>query len=177
MEQVLAAFHLPRSVTFLSFFPSLAPSSYFFWSRSAFQGGVSRSSGFDAPKYNIALLILDWHQYDDIICRRPPGKFRKLVDYLTDGIRKDLVKGKQIAAAVMLDRIFSILETWNAINLKNFFTQFQQFYSVIRVPMIYEGEEQLWSTLQYEEKEVPGLRGVSNSSLLFLLGTQHHSTS
>ncbi|XP_026936735.1 E3 ubiquitin-protein ligase RNF213 isoform X2 [Sagmatias obliquidens] len=96
----------------------------------------------------------DWHQYDDIICRRPPGKFQKLMDYLTDGIRKDLVKGKQIAAAVMLDRIFSILETWNAINLKNFFTQFQQFYSVIRVPMIYEGEEQLWSTLQYEEKEV-----------------------
>lgn len=87
------------------------------------------------------------------------------------------MKGKQIAAAVMLDHIFSILETWNAINLKNFFTQFQQFYSVIRVPMIYEGEEQLWSTLQYEEKEVPGLRGVSNSSLLFLLGTQHHSTS
>uniref|UniRef100_A0A8C6CC37 E3 ubiquitin-protein ligase RNF213 n=1 Tax=Monodon monoceros TaxID=40151 RepID=A0A8C6CC37_MONMO len=96
----------------------------------------------------------DWHQYDDIICRRPPGKFQKLVDYLTDGIRKNLVKGKQIAAAVMLDRIFSILETWNAINLKNFFTQFQQFYSIIRVPMIYEGEEQLWSTLQYEEKEV-----------------------
>ena len=100
-----------------------------------------------------------------------------MVDYVTDGIRKNLVNGKQIAAAVMLDRIFSILETWNAINLKNFFTQFQQFYSVIRVPMIYEGEEQLWSTLQYEEKEVPGLRGVSSSSLLYLLGTQHHPTS
>uniref|UniRef100_A0A8C9CZX4 E3 ubiquitin-protein ligase RNF213 n=1 Tax=Phocoena sinus TaxID=42100 RepID=A0A8C9CZX4_PHOSS len=96
----------------------------------------------------------DWHQYDDIICRRPSGKWQKFVDYLTDGTRKKLVKGKQIAAAVMLDHIFSILETWNAINLKNFFTQFQQFYSVIRVPMIYEGEEQLWSTLQYEEKEV-----------------------
>uniref|UniRef100_A0A8C0I728 E3 ubiquitin-protein ligase RNF213 n=1 Tax=Balaenoptera musculus TaxID=9771 RepID=A0A8C0I728_BALMU len=96
----------------------------------------------------------DWHQYDDIICRKPPGRWQKLMDYVTDGTRKTLVNGKQIAAAVMLDRVFSILETWNAINLKNFFTQFQQFYSVIRVPMIYEGEEQLWSTLQYEEKEV-----------------------
>uniref|UniRef100_A0A4W2CP03 Ring finger protein 213 n=1 Tax=Bos indicus x Bos taurus TaxID=30522 RepID=A0A4W2CP03_BOBOX len=78
----------------------------------------------------------DWHQYDDIIY----------------GTRKDLMKGKQIAAAVMLDSIFSILETWNAINLKNFFTQFQQFYSVIHVPMTYEGEEQPWSALRYKEE-------------------------
>ena len=87
-----------------------------------------------------------------------------------------MVIGKQISAAVMLDRIFSILETWNAINLKNFFIQFQQFYDVIHVPMIYEGEEQPWSALQYEEKKVPDLRGVSNISLFCLLGIQHHLT-
>ncbi|CAN0131544.1 unnamed protein product [Rangifer tarandus platyrhynchus] len=96
----------------------------------------------------------DWHQYDDIIRMKPPGTFQKWMDRITDGTRRDLVKGKQIAAAVMLDSIFRILETWNAINLMKFFTQFQQLYSVIRVPMIYEGEEQPWSTLQYEEKEV-----------------------
>ncbi|XP_043761210.1 E3 ubiquitin-protein ligase RNF213-like isoform X2 [Cervus elaphus] len=96
----------------------------------------------------------DWHQYDDIICMKPPGTFQKWMDHITDGTRKNVVIGKQISAAVMLDRIFSILETWNAINLKNFFIQFQQFYDVIRVPMIYEGEEQPWSALQYEEKKV-----------------------
>ncbi|XP_047614339.1 E3 ubiquitin-protein ligase RNF213 isoform X4 [Phacochoerus africanus] len=96
----------------------------------------------------------DWHQYDDIICMNPPGAWQTFKDRFTDGIRKDLVKGKQTAAAIMLDSIFSVLETWNAINLKSFFTQFQQFYSVIRVPMIYEGKAQPWSTLEYEEKEV-----------------------
>ncbi|XP_071066939.1 E3 ubiquitin-protein ligase RNF213 isoform X2 [Dasypus novemcinctus] len=97
----------------------------------------------------------DWHQYDDIICRRPPGTFRKWVDRLiTDGTRRDLLRGKQMAACVMLDNMFSILQPWNAINLKSFFTQFQQFYSVVRVPMIYEGGPKLWSTLQYKESEV-----------------------
>ncbi|XP_074199996.1 E3 ubiquitin-protein ligase RNF213 isoform X3 [Camelus bactrianus] len=96
----------------------------------------------------------DWHQYDDIICMNSPGMWQRMKDRLTDGTRKDLVKGKQTAAAVMLDGIFSILETWNTMNLKSFFTQFQQFYSVIRVPMIYEGEEQQWSALQYKEEEV-----------------------
>ena len=114
-------------------------------------------------------LLLDWHQYDDIIRMKPPGKLQKWMDRITDGTRRDLVKGKQIAAAVMLDSIFCILETWNAINLMKFFTQFQQLYFVIHVPMIYEGEEQPWSTLQHEEKEVPRLRGVSNSSLFYLL--------
>nr|XP_044602039.1 E3 ubiquitin-protein ligase RNF213 isoform X2 [Equus asinus] len=96
----------------------------------------------------------DWHQYDDIICMKPPGSLQKLWDHFTDGTRKDLVRGKKIAARVMLDSIFSILQTWNAINLKNFFNQFQQFYSVVRVPMIYEGRAQPWTALQYTEKEV-----------------------
>ncbi|KAI4533817.1 hypothetical protein MG293_016836 [Ovis ammon polii] len=96
----------------------------------------------------------DWHQYDDIIYMKSPGTVQRLLDRVTDGTRRQLVKGKEISAAIMLDRIFSILETWNAINLKNFFTQFEQFYSVIHVPMIYEGEEQPWIALQYEEKQV-----------------------
>uniref|UniRef100_A0A2K6KPV1 E3 ubiquitin-protein ligase RNF213 n=1 Tax=Rhinopithecus bieti TaxID=61621 RepID=A0A2K6KPV1_RHIBE len=96
----------------------------------------------------------DWHQYDDIVCMRPPGKFQKIMNHITDFMKKDLVKGKQIAATVMLDSIFSILQTWDTINLNNFFTQFQQFYFVVREPMIYEGQAQRWTALQYGEKEV-----------------------
>ncbi|XP_077022284.1 E3 ubiquitin-protein ligase RNF213 isoform X2 [Tamandua tetradactyla] len=96
----------------------------------------------------------EWHQYDDIICMRPTGKVKRFMDYLTSSSRKDLLRGKQIAAAVMLDSIFSILQTWNNINLKNFFTQLMQFYFVIREPTIYEGEPRPWSTLQYEESAV-----------------------
>ena len=70
------------------------------------------------------------------------------------------MRGKQIAATIMLDTIFSILQIWDAININSFFTQFQQFYSVVRVPMIYEGREQPWSALQYDENEVPGVWGV-----------------
>ncbi|XP_023581631.1 E3 ubiquitin-protein ligase RNF213-like [Trichechus manatus latirostris] len=97
----------------------------------------------------------DWHQYDDIICMKPPGKIQRFWDHVTDGTRKSLVRGKQIAARVMLDSIFSILQTWNAINLKKFFTQFKQFYSVVREPTVYEGGPQTWSSfLKYGETEV-----------------------
>lgn len=73
----------------------------------------------------------------------------------TDGTRKDLVKGKKHAAAIMLDRIFSILQPWSAINLQSFMTQFKQFDSVVRVPKIHDGRARPWSSLQYDEKEVP----------------------
>ncbi|XP_037593188.1 E3 ubiquitin-protein ligase RNF213 [Cebus imitator] len=96
----------------------------------------------------------DWHQYDDIVCMRPTGKFWKLLNHITNGKKKDVVKGKQIASAVMLDSIFSILQAWDTINLNSFFTQFQQFYFVMREPMIYEGGPQPWTALQYGEKEV-----------------------
>ncbi|XP_045839965.1 E3 ubiquitin-protein ligase RNF213 isoform X2 [Meles meles] len=96
----------------------------------------------------------DWHQYDDLVRMKSPGMFQRMVSSFTDGIRKDLVKGKQVAAAVMLDGIFSLLQPWSAVNLKSFFTQLRQFYWVVKVPMIYEGHAQPWHSLQYEEKEV-----------------------
>uniref|UniRef100_A0A2K6UDD8 E3 ubiquitin-protein ligase RNF213 n=1 Tax=Saimiri boliviensis boliviensis TaxID=39432 RepID=A0A2K6UDD8_SAIBB len=105
-------------------------------------------------KSSLLLGSGDWHQYDDIVCMKPPGAIQKIMNRITDGLRKDLVKGKQIASAVMLDSIFSILQAWDTINLKSFFTQFQQFYSVTQKPMIYEGCPKLWTTLQYGEKEV-----------------------
>lgn len=119
--------------------------------------------------------LLDWHQYDDVVRMRSPGMLRRMMSTLTDGIRKDLVKGKQVAAAVMLDGIFSILQTWNAINVTSFFTQLQQFYSVVKVPMIYEGKAQPWHALQYDEKEVLGVRVPRCSP--HLLGSQRHPTS
>ncbi|XP_062071742.1 E3 ubiquitin-protein ligase RNF213 isoform X3 [Lepus europaeus] len=96
----------------------------------------------------------DWHQYDDIICMKPPGKFRRFLDKLTDGTQKDLVRGKQLAAGIMLDSIFSVLRPWSPVNLGSFFTQLQQLYAVVRVPMVYEGQAQPWKSLQYEEAQV-----------------------
>ncbi|XP_066090745.1 E3 ubiquitin-protein ligase RNF213 [Saccopteryx bilineata] len=96
----------------------------------------------------------EWHQYDDIICMRPTGKIRAVMNHFMDQTRKDVVRGKRLAASIMLDGIFSILHSWKAIDLKNFFSQFRQFYSVVHMPMIYEGQEQPWSDLQYGEKEV-----------------------
>lgn len=65
------------------------------------------------------------------------------------------MKGKKNAAVVMLGRIFSVLQPWSAVNLQSFMTQFKQFYSVVRVPKVHEGQARTWSSLQYEEKEVP----------------------
>lgn len=98
--------------------------------------------------------LLDWHQYDDMVRMESPGKLQKLMSSVTDSIRKDLVKGKQVAATLMLDNIFSLLQDWGAINLRSFLVQFQQFFSVVRVPMIYEGQAQPWLSLKYDEKEV-----------------------
>lgn len=36
----------------------------------------------------------DWYQYDDIVCMRFFGKFQKVMNYIIDFMRKDLVKGK-----------------------------------------------------------------------------------
>ncbi|XP_076693023.1 E3 ubiquitin-protein ligase RNF213-like [Callospermophilus lateralis] len=98
----------------------------------------------------------DWHQYDDIICTKPPGTFQKFQNFFTNNIKKELVKGKKIAAEIMLGHIFSNLQTWNLVNLQKFFTYFRQFYSVVQVPMIYEGKAQPWHSLALAEEEVSG---------------------
>ncbi|XP_028640286.1 E3 ubiquitin-protein ligase RNF213, partial [Grammomys surdaster] len=96
----------------------------------------------------------DWHQYDDIIYMKSPGWFQQAKNRITDGTRKELVRGKKQAAVVMLDRIFSVLQPWSATNLQSFMAQFRQFYSVVGEPKIHEGCARNWSSLQYEEKEV-----------------------
>lgn len=142
-----------------SFFSTRASFTLFLPVNSSFPG-PSVQVGWVLMTVSITLLflsLLDWHQYDDIICVKSSSYFRKVVDHFVDQTRKDVVKGKQIAAHVMLDSIFSILRTWDAINLKNFFAQFRQFYAVVRVPMVYEGVAHPWLELQYTEKEVSGL--------------------
>ncbi|XP_016050307.2 E3 ubiquitin-protein ligase RNF213 isoform X1 [Erinaceus europaeus] len=94
----------------------------------------------------------EWHQYDDIICKRP-GTMQKAIEWIKSK-KKELVNGKRIAMGVMLDSIFSILQSWNAINVHNFFTQLQQLYAVICVPMVHEGQPLEWTELQYGKKEV-----------------------
>ncbi|XP_029401805.1 E3 ubiquitin-protein ligase RNF213 isoform X5 [Mus pahari] len=120
----------------------------------------------------------DWHQYDDIICMKSTGLLQLAKNRILDSTRKDLVRGKKQAAVVMLDRIFSVLQPWSATNLQSFMTQFHQFYSVVREPMIHDGHARRWASLQYEEKEVrmnlwehvkkqmaPFLEGKSGESL------------
>lgn len=92
---------------------------------------------------------------------RPPGRLQQVRNWFTDNTKKELVKGKKAAAVVMLDRIFNVLQPWSAINLQSFMTQFQQFYSVVKVPMIYEGQAKRWSSLGYDEKEVPNLHSTA----------------
>lgn len=110
--------------------------------------------------WNVTLSLhpsdADWHQYDDIICMKPPGQLQRFFNHIWDTTKKNVMRGKQIAACVMLDRLLSVLQTWNAINLKNFFTQFKQFYFVVHMPTIHEGNAQPWQELQYEEKQVSG---------------------
>lgn len=86
---------------------------------------------------------------------RSTGFFQQAKNRILDSTRKELLKGKKQAAVVMLDRIFSVLQPWSDINLQSFMTQFLQFYSVVREPMIHDGRARKWTSLQYEEKEVP----------------------
>uniref|UniRef100_A0A8C6V5D3 RING-type E3 ubiquitin transferase n=1 Tax=Naja naja TaxID=35670 RepID=A0A8C6V5D3_NAJNA len=99
----------------------------------------------------------DWHQYDDIICVKPENSwwkmFKKQISFWKDK-QKDIVKGKLIAAKIMLDSLFSILKTWSRINIKSFFQQFHQFYLVNKRIMVHEGCRKEWKELQFKEQQV-----------------------
>uniref|UniRef100_A0A452ISB0 RING-type E3 ubiquitin transferase n=1 Tax=Gopherus agassizii TaxID=38772 RepID=A0A452ISB0_9SAUR len=97
----------------------------------------------------------DWHQYDDIVCTRPPdGLVRRFKSWVGwDDRKKSVERGKQIAAEIMLETIFSILTTWTDINMKNFLSQLHQFYMVTVKPMVYENEPKEWALLEFGEKQ------------------------
>lgn len=67
---------------------------------------------------------------------------------------KNIVKGKIIAANIMLENIFSILGTWSPNNLRNFLFQLRQFYVVTVEPVVHEGCRVLWAELNFGAQEV-----------------------
>uniref|UniRef100_A0A8C3FV72 RING-type E3 ubiquitin transferase n=1 Tax=Chrysemys picta bellii TaxID=8478 RepID=A0A8C3FV72_CHRPI len=98
----------------------------------------------------------DWHQYDDIVCTKPhDGLVNRIMSWVGwDDRKKNVERGKQIAAKIMLETIFSILTTWTDINMKNFLSQLQQFYIVTKTPMVYERQPKQWTLLEFGEKQV-----------------------
>ncbi|XP_015735182.1 E3 ubiquitin-protein ligase RNF213 isoform X2 [Coturnix japonica] len=111
------------------------------------------------------MLINDreWHQYDDIVCKKPstfrdrlPSVLQDLLKYFQDK-KKDVVQGKKIAAEIMLENIFSILGTWNLINMRNFKCQLKQFCSVTANPCVYDGICMQWVELGFGSQQVEEL--------------------
>ncbi|XP_075760215.1 E3 ubiquitin-protein ligase RNF213 isoform X4 [Pelodiscus sinensis] len=100
-----------------------------------------------------------WHQYDDIVCTKPSdglvSRFKSWVGW--NDRKKSVERGKQIAAKIMLETIFSILTEWTDINMKNFFDQLHQFYLVTKKPRVFEGEPKDWTSLDFGEKQVKEL--------------------
>ncbi|XP_035389185.1 E3 ubiquitin-protein ligase rnf213-alpha-like isoform X2 [Electrophorus electricus] len=117
----------------------------------------------------------EWHQYDDIICARPPdGMKEKFKSWFTN-IKPDLVKGRIIAGNEMLETIFDILHEWNKINLRNFFSQLQQFFTTYSNPYVYEDKAKPWQNLQYGKEEVKKLFKSFMHWKLYLQQTDRHS--
>nr|XP_025041216.1 E3 ubiquitin-protein ligase RNF213-like [Pelodiscus sinensis] len=104
-------------------------------------------------------FLLAWHQYDDIVCTKPSdGLVSRIKNWVGwDDEKKSIERGKQIAAKIMLETIFSILTEWTDINMKNFFDQLHQFYLVTKKPRVFEGEPKDWTSLDFGEKQVKEL--------------------
>ncbi|XP_048343380.1 E3 ubiquitin-protein ligase RNF213-like [Sphaerodactylus townsendi] len=101
----------------------------------------------------------DWHQYDDIICA-DPNWWNRVKDHIPrmKNAEKNVVKGKQIAAKVMLKGLFSMLHSWTPINVKNFFQQLYQFYLVNSKPLIHDGSPVVWRSLEFGDEQVTGIK-------------------
>ncbi|KGL94781.1 E3 ubiquitin-protein ligase RNF213, partial [Charadrius vociferus] len=110
----------------------------------------------------------EWHQYDDIVCKASVMK-SVLKMFLRDKT-KDVVKGKIIAANIMLENIFSILGTWSPDNLRNFLFQLKQFYVVTKDPRVYDGRQMQWTELNFGTQQVNDLllKYMSKIALPFL---------
>uniref|UniRef100_A0A8C3UM49 RING-type E3 ubiquitin transferase n=1 Tax=Catharus ustulatus TaxID=91951 RepID=A0A8C3UM49_CATUS len=98
----------------------------------------------------------EWHQYDDIVCAKP-SMMRNWWNKLISAEYKEVVEGKKIAATVMLESIFSILETWSADNLKNFLFQLRQFHSVAAAQLLFESKAIVWRELNFSTEQVNDL--------------------
>uniref|UniRef100_A0A674AMJ9 RING-type E3 ubiquitin transferase n=1 Tax=Salmo trutta TaxID=8032 RepID=A0A674AMJ9_SALTR len=115
------------------------------------------------------LLTLDgeWHQYDDIILTEPDqswiSRFKSRFAWW-DVYKEKLVAGRQLAGKVMLGNIFNLLQTWSDVNIRNFFTQLQQFFTNYKSPFIHVDGSKKWD-LPYGEEQVDLLSYFEELSL------------
>uniref|UniRef100_A0ABM5FN25 E3 ubiquitin-protein ligase RNF213 isoform X1 n=1 Tax=Pogona vitticeps TaxID=103695 RepID=A0ABM5FN25_9SAUR len=100
----------------------------------------------------------DWHQYDDIVCAKPPENLWNTIKNhmpFWKSSEKDVVKGKELAAREMLENLFSILNPWTPVNVRNFLQQLRQFYVVNSNPMVHEGGgAKKWEELHFGKEQV-----------------------
>ncbi|XP_065503793.1 E3 ubiquitin-protein ligase RNF213 [Caloenas nicobarica] len=101
----------------------------------------------------------EWHQYDDIVCAKPPklGKFKSFLNIFLHDETKNIVKGKTIAANIMIENIFSILGTWSPNNLRNFVFQLRQFHVVTIEQVVHDGYAVRWEELNFGIQQVNDL--------------------
>ncbi|KFO76313.1 E3 ubiquitin-protein ligase RNF213, partial [Cuculus canorus] len=111
----------------------------------------------------------EWHQYDDIVCAKPSA-MKSVLNMISWSKTKEVVKGKIIAANIMLENIFSILETWSPDNLRSFLHQLKQFYTVTADPWVYDGKPRRWTELNFGKEQVNDmlLKYVRKIALPFL---------
>ncbi|KAH0629370.1 hypothetical protein JD844_011403 [Phrynosoma platyrhinos] len=99
--------------------------------------------------------LSDWHQYDDIVCVKPPESvLPRFFTNLWKSQKNNILKGKELAAKEMLNNLFSMLNTWTPLNVKNFLKQLNQFYFVNKNPLVHETRPKAWEELQFGEKQV-----------------------
>lgn len=96
----------------------------------------------------------EWHQYDDIICAKPPHGVLETVKNFFVKAKPDLLRGRYRAGWIMLETISDMLNEWSKLNVRNFFAQLQQFFKSFSYPLVFEEREKLWDSLQYGEQEV-----------------------
>lgn len=117
------------------------------------------------PDFHITIIPVlcfckgDWHQYDDIICAPPSEKkFKRITEFLKNIIwpeqRQSLIQGRQIAGTVMLEGIFDLLRSWTSVNLRNFWTQLNQFFEVYGDPFVFEEKRKRWDSLNFGKDDV-----------------------
>ncbi|KAK7926008.1 hypothetical protein WMY93_008318 [Mugilogobius chulae] len=96
-----------------------------------------------------------WHQYDDIICAKPDrGFFHSIKEKLWSQEKRNLIRGRQIAAEIMLGTIFDLLKDWSGVHVKNFISQLRQFFDVYSDPFVFENNPVRWESLGFGKEDV-----------------------
>ncbi|CDQ77482.1 unnamed protein product [Oncorhynchus mykiss] len=94
----------------------------------------------------------EWHQYDDVIYPELKKHWYNVWGNTNDYV----VGGRRLAGEVMLKTIFDLLRTWSKVNVRNFFSQLQQFYSTYSYPCVHDGITKSWD-LTFGVQEVRSL--------------------